>query len=357
MESPKIDYIQSKDNKTIKHIISLQQRKYRQKFGEYTVEGIRAVTDIGKKDCLRSILIRESKRSELEPLVQKGFTVSSVYVVQDPIFDKIEHSVNGQGILGIAKKCVNDLHSLIVEDGLYVALDGVQDPGNLGTIIRTAVAAGVKGIFLMKGTVDPFNDKTVRSTMSALHKIPLYEDITLSLLHDMVTESNMTTYVTALEHSNPYHTVRYAKRTMLVLGNEGNGVTPEVMNLCTNRIMIPMYGDAKLVEWACKSYLGEIVEAGAKVLLYKAGFNHSKLLVSDDYFCTCGSTNIDFRSFENNFECNIFFYDKDLALRIKEIYLNDEKDCVDIEEIRDYTHRSFATRLWESIVRLLSPLL
>ena len=54
---------------------------------------------------------------------------------------------------------------------------------------------------------------------------------------------------------------------------------------------------------------------------------------------------------------NIFFYDKDLALRIKEIYLNDEKDCVDIEEIRDYTHRSFATRLWESIVRLLSPLL
>ena len=118
-----------------------------------------------------------------------------------------------------------------------------------------------------------------------------------------------------------------------------------------------MYGDAKLVEWACKSYLGEIVEAGAKVLLYKAGFNHSKLLVSDDYFCTCGSTNIDFRSFENNFECNIFFYDKDLALHIKEIYLNDEKDCVDIEEIRDYTHRSFATRLWESIVRLLSPLL
>ena len=102
MESPKIDYIQSKDNKTIKHIISLQQRKYRQKFGEYTVEGIRAVTDIGKKHFLRSILIRESKRSELEPLVQKGFTVSSVYVVQDPIFDKIEHSVNGQGILGIA---------------------------------------------------------------------------------------------------------------------------------------------------------------------------------------------------------------------------------------------------------------
>ena len=205
MESPKIDYIQSKDNKTIKHIISLQQRKYRQKFGEYTVEGIRAVTDIGKKDFLRSILIRESKRSELEPLVQKGFTVSSVYVVQDPIFDKIERSVNGQGILGIAKKCVNDLRSLIVEDGLYVALDGVQDPGNLGTIIRTAVAAGAKGIFLLKGTVDPYNEKCVRSTMSALCNIPIFEDVTLSEFYDFIKDNTIKTYVTSLENAKPFH--------------------------------------------------------------------------------------------------------------------------------------------------------
>ena len=243
MESPKIDYIQSKDNKTIKHIISLQQRKYRQKFGEYTVEGIRAVTDIGKKDFLRSILIRESKRSELEPLVQKGFTVSSVYVVQDPIFDKIEHSVNGQGILGIAKKCVNDLHSLIVEDGLYVALDGVQDPGNLGTIIRTAVAAGAKGIFLLKGTVDPYNEKCVRSTMSALCNIPIFEDVTLSEFYDFIKDNTIKTYVTSLENAKPHHTISYPKRTMIILGNEGNGVSREIIEMCDQAITIPMYGD------------------------------------------------------------------------------------------------------------------
>ena len=243
MESPKIDYIQSKDNKTIKHIISLQQRKYRQKFGEYTVEGIRAVTDIGKKDFLRSILIRESKRSELEPLVQKGFTVSSVYVVQDPIFDKIEHSVNGQGILGIAKKCVNDLYSLIVEDGLYVALDGVQDPGNLGTIIRTAVAAGAKGIFLLKGTVDPYNEKCVRSTMSALCNIPIFEDVTLSEFYDFIKDNTIKTYVTSLENTKPYHTISYPKRTMIILGNEGNGVSREIIEMCDQAITIPMYGD------------------------------------------------------------------------------------------------------------------
>lgn len=243
MESPKIDYIQSKDNKTIKHIISLQQRKYRQKFGEYTVEGIRAVTDIGKKDFLRSILIRESKRSELEPLVQTDLNVSSVYVVQDPIFDKIEHSVNGQGILGIAKKCVNDLHSLIVEDGLYVALDGVQDPGNLGTIIRTAVAAGAKGIFLLKGTVDPYNEKCVRSTMSALCNIPIFEDVTLSEFYDFIKDNTIKTYVTSLENAKPYHTISYPKRTMIILGNEGNGVSREIIEMCDQAITIPMYGD------------------------------------------------------------------------------------------------------------------
>ena len=243
MESPKIDYIQSKDNKTIKHIISLQQRKYRQKFGEYTVEGIRAVTDLGKKGFLRAILIRESKRSELEPLVQKDFTISSVYVVQDPIFDKIEHSVNGQGILGIAKKCVNDLHSFIVEDGLYIALDGVQDPGNLGTIIRTAVAAGAKGIFLLKGTVDPYNEKSVRSTMSALCNIPIFEDITLSEFYDFIKDNSIKTYVTSLDNAKPYHTISYAKRTMVILGNEGNGVSKEIIEMCDQAITIPMYGD------------------------------------------------------------------------------------------------------------------
>ena len=243
MESPKIDYIQSKDNKTIKHIISLQQRKYRQKFGEYTVEGIRAVTDLGKKGFLRAILIRDSKRSELEPLVQKDFSISSVYVVQDPIFDKIEHSVNGQGILGIAKKCINELHSFIVEDGLYVALDGVQDPGNLGTIIRTAVAAGAKGIFLLKGTVDPYNEKCVRSTMSALCNIPIFEDITLSEFYDFIKDNTIKTYVTSLENAKPYHTISYAKRTMVILGNEGNGVSKEIIEMCDQAITIPMYGD------------------------------------------------------------------------------------------------------------------
>lgn len=258
-----MEFIQSKDNKTIKRIVSLGQRKNRSKCGEYIVEGIRSIRDISTMGVIKTIVIRESKCKDknIEALLSlESMQSIPTYIVQDPVFDKVDNTVNGQGVVAIVAKPKHDIDSVSIEDGLYITLDGVQDPGNLGTIIRTAVAAGVKGIFLMKGTVDPFNDKTVRSTMSALHKIPLYEDVTLSMLHDIVAESNITTYVTALEDSEPYHSVDYAKRTMLVLGNEGNGVTPEVMNLCKHRIMIPMYGDIESLN----------VSVAAALCMYKA---------------------------------------------------------------------------------------
>ena len=123
------------------------------------------------------------------------------------------------------------------------------------------------------------------------------------------------------------------------------------------RLMIPYKTDAKLVEWASRSYVMQTVESGVKIYLYKAGFNHSKLLVSDDALCTVGSTNIDFRSFENNFEANAFIYDEQMACRLKDVYLQDVKESVLLEDVRDLGKQTFIQRLWESLVRLISPLL
>ena len=123
------------------------------------------------------------------------------------------------------------------------------------------------------------------------------------------------------------------------------------------RLMIPYETDTKIVEWASRTYVLATVKAGVKVYLYKAGFNHSKLLVADDSIATIGSTNVDFRSFENDFEANAFFYDKKIALEVKDIFLKDQEACVSLEDVRNLTHRSFLQRLWESMVRLLSPLL
>ena len=123
------------------------------------------------------------------------------------------------------------------------------------------------------------------------------------------------------------------------------------------RLMIPYETDTKIVEWASRTYVLDTVKAGVKVYLYKAGFNHSKLLVADDSIATIGSTNVDFRSFENDFEANAFFYDKKIALKVKDVFLKDQEECVALEDVRNLTHRSFLQRLWESMVRLLSPLL
>ena len=123
------------------------------------------------------------------------------------------------------------------------------------------------------------------------------------------------------------------------------------------RLMVPRHTDAKLVEWASRSYMMEAREAGVRVYLYEGGFNHSKLLVSDDNLCTCGSTNIDFRSFENNFEANAFFFDEAMALRIKTIYLQDQSQAVLVDDVAYFVKRPFLKRLFESLVRLLSPLL
>lgn len=123
------------------------------------------------------------------------------------------------------------------------------------------------------------------------------------------------------------------------------------------RLMIPMKGDSKIVQWASISYVMEIIEAGVKVYLYKDGFNHSKMLVSDDCISTCGSTNIDARSFEHNFESNIFFYDKGMAMRMKKIFLEDQKHCLPVDDMLKTKQHSFLKRLRGSILRIVSPLM
>jgi cardiolipin synthase len=123
------------------------------------------------------------------------------------------------------------------------------------------------------------------------------------------------------------------------------------------RILCPLRSDARFTDWASRSYMRELHEAGAKVSLYEKGFLHSKIVVIDDKLATCGSTNVDFRSFENNFEANVFIYDEDVALRMKEIFMQDAALSVDLGRVPGRLHPRFFQKLWESLTRLLAPLL
>ena len=124
------------------------------------------------------------------------------------------------------------------------------------------------------------------------------------------------------------------------------------------RLMVPRKGDAHVVAWASRTYLREIMEAGVKVYMYSGGFLHSKILVADDSMATCGSTNVDFRSFENNFESNVFFYDKDTAVRFRKMFEVDITSSVLLNSLPpERLQVSFFARLWESITRLLAPVM
>ena len=121
-------------------------------------------------------------------------------------------------------------------------------------------------------------------------------------------------------------------------------------------IMIPEQADARLVHWGTRSYLDELMEAGVKIYLYQKGFLHSKLMVCDDCLATVGSTNIDFRSFEQNFEVNAFLYDRASALQLKEIFLADQKDAKLLQR-KAWRLRPWSQKVKESVIRLFAPLL
>ena len=123
------------------------------------------------------------------------------------------------------------------------------------------------------------------------------------------------------------------------------------------RVMVPRKTDGWFVEWGSRSYLREAQEAGIQILLYEPRFLHAKTLVCDDHTTTCGSTNIDFRSFLNNFEANTFVYDETVALQMKDIFLRDARQSTPLSSLPKRLHPKFLVRLGESVMRLLSPLL
>lgn len=122
------------------------------------------------------------------------------------------------------------------------------------------------------------------------------------------------------------------------------------------RLMLPQHADSRLTHLATCSYLSDMLQAGVKVYFYQKGFLHSKLMVSDDQLATIGSTNMDFRSFEHNFEVNAFIYDTEFALQMREVFLQDQRDCEQLH-LKHWQKRPSSRKMLESFVRLLSPLL
>ncbi|MEW9670760.1 TrmH family RNA methyltransferase [Ammoniphilus sp. 3BR4] len=237
--------IQSVQNTKVKEWAKLSTKKGREKEGAFLIEGPHLVEEALKSGAdVRVILIEEgySLPSGLEQSISDFQGL--IYRISEPVAKKLSETENQQGVFAVVEISSSSLDELLVGTPILLLLDAVQDPGNLGTIIRTADAAGIQGVIMGKGTVDLYNAKTVRSTMGSIFHIPIFQ-ADLELLCSKLASQDFRLIATSLEGAVAYDEPIYEGRVAIIIGNEANGVSSEVLRHCKNRVKIPIYGQAE----------------------------------------------------------------------------------------------------------------
>ena len=224
--------ISSKDNEIVKEIRKLKEKKFRK--DKFLIEGIKMLEEaINENADIDLIVLREGTA------IQKDISRFNSIVVTEKVFDTLTDVVSPQGVLGIINK-KSDIK--IDESADYIlALDGIQDPGNLGTIIRTADSANLKQIIVSKNTVDSFSPKVIRSTMGAIYRVNIVEVENLVETLKNLQKNNFNIITTSLDTNNSIYDISYNK-SVVVIGNEANGVSKEVQNIADYKVKIPMLG-------------------------------------------------------------------------------------------------------------------
>ena len=235
--------ITSKENNLIKHIIKIKNKKYRDEYNEYLIEGVKLVQEAIEENAnIKNIIISEDAlNSELVNKYLKDELQNIDYIqVTDNIFKLISDVENPQGVLAVIEKDTKYANTDYSQD-LILALDDIQDPGNLGTIIRTADSVGLTQILVSKGTADVYNSKVIRSTMGAIFRVKIIECDNLVETLKNIQENNFKVVVTSLGAKKSIYDLELKKRA-IVIGNEANGVSKEVIEMADEKVIIPMLG-------------------------------------------------------------------------------------------------------------------
>lgn len=235
--------ISSKDNEIIKNIKKLQEKKYRDLENKFIVEGIKLVEEaVEEKASIQKIVICEECVNDgtlSKELLYKIATYECIYVTEK-VFSILSDVKSPQGILAVIEK--NDQNNQIdYSQDIIIALDDIQDPGNLGTIIRTVDSSGLNQIIVSKGSSDSYNPKVVRSTMGAIFRVRVIEVENLATTLKEIQKQHFEVVVTALDTNNSIYDIEY-KNKVIVIGNEANGVSKEVQSIADKKVKIPMLG-------------------------------------------------------------------------------------------------------------------
>lgn len=252
-----IKYLNSKSNDNIKLLKSLSKKKFRDKLFMYVVEGKRIIEHgFENKVEFESIFVSEESfynelNSDLIGILENSDI--NVFKLEMDLFKTLSETENSQGFMAIVKKSTLEVDFNNYDKILYV--DRVQDPGNLGTIIRTADSSGIDCIVYNKGTVDPYNNKTVRSAMGSIYYMPIVkvEDDEDSIME--LKSSGHRIITTSLDTDKFYNEIDYGQKYVIVVGNEGQGVSDEISASSDEKVKIPIYGKAESLNVAIATAL------------------------------------------------------------------------------------------------------
>jgi len=262
--------ITSFSNPTVKALRKLEQKKYRQQSGAYFIEGLRTVGEAVQTHApiqtlviAPDLLISEFGHSLLEdPSLAEVERIE----VSAEIYEKLAHKQGPQGIGAVVQQSWQDLTAVqLAPDDLWVALDAVADPGNLGTIMRTADAVGARGIILLGHSTDPYDPSAVKASMGAIYSLSL-ANTTWDEFHAW-QQREKALLVGSSDHSaTDYQQIRYQRPMILLMGSERHGLPDEMMAACDYLARIPMAGrsDSLNLAVATAVMLYEIVNQSRK---------------------------------------------------------------------------------------------
>ena len=238
-----MNIITSKDNETIKNIRKLKEKKYRDINHEYVIEGLKMVKEaILEKASIKLIVVCEESLQDdsIDNKLKYEIAKFDCIYVNKKVFSMLTDVQNPQGLLAVIKK-QNKEESIDYKQDIIVELDGIQDPGNLGTILRTIDSVGLNQVIVSKKTADAYNPKVVRSTMGAIFRVNIIESENLLNTLKNAKKHHYKIAATSLETNTTIYDIDFNKK-ILVIGNEANGVSKEILDYADEKIKIPMLG-------------------------------------------------------------------------------------------------------------------
>jgi len=241
-----MNFISSNNNPVIKEVKSLKNRKFREEKKLFFIEGIKITEEALKENAeIVRILVSEEfvSREDSAPLMQRIESVGyKCFIIPAKLYREISDTETPQGIMAVVKVKHFGIDEIIREKSSLVILDTIQDPGNMGTIIRTADAAGFDGMIISKGCVDIYNPKVIRATMGSVFRMPFNfsEDLTDTI--KVLKSKNIRVIAAHLKGDKNYFELDMKGNIAVIIGNEANGIRDDVSALADDLVRIPMAG-------------------------------------------------------------------------------------------------------------------